>query len=637
AVLAKASLDRIASGDLPGLDLLAGDVVRGKDILAIVITGTDGAPLTSAGASFNVQDPRVRRVLDAEKSQDVARLHAAIRRDLAPIDVAVDVLLGGGKLATIHLAFSREEIRDNAVRIVLLLIGTSIVIVLTIAVLVYVMAKRMIAAPTEAVEAVATKVSAGDLTQSVRVSTVDEIGNLGRGLNRMIIGLKGMVGSVRDSSGKLETVSHEVAGVASNVSAASRVQSEAVEEAASSVNEMHFSLKEIGGNVEDLNETSEQTSSAVIQTAASIDEVARLMTDLSSSIEETSTAITQMSAAVRQTAENVEALTGAADETAASISASVREVEARAKQSVDLAEAVTADARDLGMPSIEKTIEGMRRIEEESRRSADVINRLGGRAENIGGILTVIEDITDQTGLLALNAAILAAQAGEHGKGFAVVAAQIRELANRTAASTKEIGALITSVQDDSREAVEVMRNGVVMAEAGTRLARETGDAFKTIVERAGQSREMSRSISRAAGEQTTGMLQVSEAVERITDMAHQIARATNEQRSGSDQIIRAAEKMREITRFVRTATTEQVKASRNITVAVETMGAKIGFVNRAAGEVRTGSELIVKAIEQIKLTARENADLAARLNSAVEVLTAQAGALKKEIGRFTM
>jgi methyl-accepting chemotaxis protein len=346
-----------------------------------------------------------------------------------------------------------------------------------------------------------------------------------------------------------------------------------------------------------------------------------------------------MSAAVRQTAENVEALTRSADETAAStneITASVREVEDRAKQSSDLAEAVTADARDLGMPSIEKTIEGMQRIEAESRRSADVINRLGSRAESIGGILTVIEDITDQTGLLALNAAILAAQAGEHGKGFAVVAAQIRELANRTAASTQEISGLIASVQEDTRDAVEVMRNGVIMAEVGTRLARETGDALRKILERAGQSREMSHSISRAAAEQTSGMARVNEAVDRINEMAHQISRATGEQRSGSEQIIRAAERMREITRFVRSATAEQVKASRNITAAVETMGTKIGLVNRAASEVRTGSDLIVKAIDRIKSTTRENAELAAKLNSAVEVLTVQAGALHKEIERFS-
>jgi methyl-accepting chemotaxis protein len=87
----------------------------------------------------------------------------------------------------------------------------------------------------------------------------------------------------------------------------------------------------------------------------------------------------------------------------------------------------------------------------------------------------------------------------------------------------------------------------------------------------------------------------------------------------------------------VRSATAEQVKASRNITVAVETMGTKVGLVNRAASEVQTGSDLIVKSIERIKSTARENAELAARLNSAVEVLTSQAGVLKKEIDRFTM
>jgi len=247
AVLAKAALDRIASNDILGLNLLVGDVVQGTDILAIVFTGTDGAPLTSAHASFNAEDPGVKKVLAAEKSGDVKRLLAAVHKELVPIAVSVDVSLGGTKLAAIHLAFSRAEIRGNASKIVLLLAATSLIIVLTISALMYFMARRMIAAPTAAAEAVATSIAAGDLTQSVRVSTVDEIGDLGRGLNRMIIGLKEMVGSVRESSGKLETVSSEVAGVAAKIGTASRVQSESVEEAGSSVNEMHFSLKEIAG------------------------------------------------------------------------------------------------------------------------------------------------------------------------------------------------------------------------------------------------------------------------------------------------------------------------------------------------------------------------------------------------------
>jgi methyl-accepting chemotaxis protein len=347
-----------------------------------------------------------------------------------------------------------------------------------------------------------------------------------------------------------------------------------------------------------------------------------------------------MSAAIRNIAENIASLVGIIDETSATtteVSASVREVEANAAQSVSLAEAVTADAQELGMRSVEKTIDGMRRIEEETRRSAEVINRLGSRAESIGGILSVIEDVTDQTSLLALNAAILAAQAGEHGKGFAVVAAEIRELANRTAASTQEIANLIISVQEESREAMEVMGKNVSLAEDGMLLVKDAGDALRKILAGAEQSRTMSHSISRAAAEQTQGMRRVSEALDRITAMSHQIAQSTAEQRSGSDQIIRAAERMREITRFVRSATAEQVTASKGITAAVETMSIKVGLVNRAASEVQAGSDLIVKATERIKTTGQENTELAARLNSAVDVLTTQATALQKEIERFTM
>jgi methyl-accepting chemotaxis protein len=638
-VLAKAALDRIVAGDLVGLNMLTEDVVKSDDILAVIFTRSDGTPMTSARASFNLNHPDFQATLGNEKSEDVAKLAEALRRSAAPVEVVVDVAAQGTTLGEVRLFLSRAVIRSTAKKVVLLLLGMSCLIVLSISFLIYLMVRRMIVMPTRSAQAVATRVAEGDLTQNVRVSSVDEIGNLGRGLNRMILGLKDMIGNVRESSRKLDAVSAEVSGVAGNVTAASRIQAEAVEEAASSVNEMHYSLKEIAGNVEDLNSTSEQTSSAVIETAASIDEVARLMTDLASSIEDTSSAITQMSAIIRQTAESVDLLSRAADETATStaeINSSVREVEESAQQSAVLAEAVALDAQNLGMRSIERTVEGMRRIEAESRKSAEVINRLGGRADNIGGILTVIEDITDQTALLALNAAILAAQAGEHGKGFSVVAAQIRELANRTASSTQEIGKLIASVQEDAHEAVAVMGQGVAAAEDGTRLAREAGEALRKILERAGQAREMSSAISRASAEQAAGMKQVTDAVDRMSTMAHQIGRATAEQRSGSDQIMRASEKMREITRFVKSATAEQVKSSKTITTAVETMGGKVGLVNRASTEVKAGSDLIVKAIERIKLTARENEDLATRLNNAVDVLAAEAATLKRQIERFT-
>jgi len=636
--LSKTVTDPLLHHDMITLDSLVGEAVKSQDMLYAYVEDDSNKVLNTAHVSFNMSNDELKGLIARERTDDVAVLAAKAKEQFDALEVSSDIKIGATRLGVVTMGLSRAGVRKDALRIILVLAGTGVLIYGGLGLMIYVMVRRMIVAPTTEALAVASSIAAGDLSQSVRVRTMDEIGMLGRGLNLMISGLKGMIDNVREAARKTESVWAEVQTISTEITSGSKAQAESVEEAASSVNEMHFSLKEIAGNVDDLYKTSEQTSSSVIEMAASVSEVARTMTELSSAIEDTATAITQLSAAVRQIADNVEVLSTAADETAASateISASVKEVESNARESAALAEAVSADAEQLGMRSIEKTIEGMNRIEATARRSADVVNRLGERAENIGSILTVIEDITDQTALLALNAAILAAQAGEHGKGFAVVAAEIRELANRTASSTKEIGKLITSVQEESREAVGVMREEVGMVEEGVRLSRDTREALSKILERADLSRDMSRSINKAATEQARGIKQVSEAVGKITDMTHQIALAANEQKLGSEQITRASEKMRELTRFVKTSTDEQATGSRAITASVENMSAKIGMVNRAAGEVQTGSDLIVKAIDRIKGIAHANAEQAAGLNSAMDVMFKQSATLKKEIEKF--
>jgi len=636
--LSKAVTDPLLHNDTIMLDSLVAEAAKSQDMLYVYVMDASNKILNNSYVSFNRLNVEVKELLAQENTDDMAVLAAKAKERLDPIEVPADIKIGNTKLGSVTMGLSRTGIQKDAREIIWVLAGISALIYGGLGLMINVMVRRMIVVPTKEAVAVASNIAAGDLSQSVRVRTVDELGMLGQGLNRMIIGLKGMIENVREAARKTESVWRQVKGISTEITDGSKAQAESVEEAASSVNEMHFSLKEIGGNVDDLYKTSEQTSSSVIEMAASVNEVARTMTELSSSIEDTSTAITQLSAAVRQIAENVEVLSTAADDTAASaaeINVSVKEVESNARESVALAEAVAADAQQLGIRSIEKTIEGMNRIDATARRTADVINRLGARAEDIGSILTVIEDITDQTGLLALNAAILAAQAGEHGKGFAVVAAEIRELANRTASSTQEIGKLITSVQEESREAVGVVREEVAMVEEGLHLARDTGEGLRKILERADLSRDMSRGINKAAAEQTRGIRQVSEAVGKITEMTHQIARAVNEQKLGSEQITRASEKMRELTRFVKTSTDEQAKGSKEITAAVENMTSKIGMVNRAAGEVEAGSDLIVKAIERIKDIAKSNAGKAAGLNNATEVMVTQSELLRKEIEKF--
>jgi methyl-accepting chemotaxis protein len=636
--LGKAVTDPILQKDMIKLDSFVSEAVKSRDILYTYVMDASGAALSNVNVSFNRENPELREFLPQNVTDSSPALASKVKARFDVLEVPVDIKIGGTKLGTVMMGFSKTEGRQNIRGIVFLLLGTSVAIVFALVVMVYVMARRMIVVPTNEAVFVASNIAAGDLRQSVNIASRDELGMLGKGLNSMIIGLKGMISSVQQTALNMESVSGEVKGASSQITTGSRVQAESVEEAASSVNEMHFALKEIAGTTQDLFATSEQTSSSVIETVASVDEVARTVSELSVSIEETSSAINQMSTAIRQIAENVEMLSAAAEETAASsseISASVKEVEENAKQSLALSEAVATDAQHLGMRSIEKTIEGMGRIDAAAQRTSDVVNRLVGRTKSIGSILTVIEDVTDQTGLLALNAAILAAQAGEHGKGFSVVATEIRELANRTAASTQEISKLVASVQEESKVAVGVMQEGAAIVEEGVRLSRDAGEALRKILERAHHSRDMSKSINRAATEQARGIKQVSEAIDRISEMTHQIAKAANEQKAGSEQITRASEKMRELTRFVKTSTEEQTKAGKAITVAVENMSAKIGLVSRATGEVQTGSDMIVKAIERIKQIAKENAKQAAGLNIAVEIMADQTGLLKREIEKF--
>ena len=306
---------------------------------------------------------------------------AKARSEMDILELQAPIIVDGQtRIGTVMMGFSRDSIKQGGAEVVWLLLGTSVVIVIALSALVYWMAGRMIVLPTREAVAVASNIAAGDLTHTVRVRSVDELGMLGRGLNRMIIGLKGMIGNVREAAGKTESVWGEVKKTSEEITAGSRVQSESVEEAASSVNEMHYALKEIAENVDDLHATSERTSSSVIELAASVTEVAKTMSELSASIEETSTAITQMSSAIRQIAENVESLTAAAEQTSAStieISASVKEVESAARQSAALAEAVASTRRTWGCAPSRRPSKEWAASKRMRSRPREVVNRLG--------------------------------------------------------------------------------------------------------------------------------------------------------------------------------------------------------------------------------------------------------------------
>jgi methyl-accepting chemotaxis protein len=183
----------------------------------------------------------------------------------------------------------------------------------------------------------------------------------------------------------------------------------------------------------------------------------------------------------------------------------------------------------------------MNKIAEVVKRSASTVQKLGQSSEQIGEIIQVIDDIADQTNLLALNAAIEAARAGEQGRGFAVVADEVRKLAERTTKATKEIAAMIKEIQRDTIGAVSSMEEGTSEVEKGKHLADKAGQSLEQIIEGAGKVADIVSQVAAASEQQSSASEQISKNIEAISSVTQQSA-------AGVQQIARAAEDLNRLT-----------------------------------------------------------------------------------------
>ncbi|MDC0709890.1 methyl-accepting chemotaxis protein [Stigmatella sp. ncwal1] len=491
--------------------------------------------------------------------------------------------------------------------------------------------------PLEAMMSMARRLAESDLTGRVEVGAVDELGKLAEALNRIALSWRETLGRVRGVSESLAGVIEQISRTGTTVSSgASTVQSR-VEETSTSMVEMLASLRGIAENVEVLYQSAEQSSSSIMEMAATNDEVAENVQSMTASVEETTSAIEEMSFSIREVATNISGLSASTEETSVSIKrmdSSIGQVETNANETARLSEQVSEDAQS-GVESLQKTLSGIDRIKETSRTAAGVIESLGRRILEIGNILNVIDDVAEQTNLLALNAAIIAAQAGEHGKGFAVVAEEIKDLAERTGASTKEIAELIRSIQEESRNAVSVMNQGVKNVEEGVLLGRDAEGALWKINDSAQKATQMVKAIARATVEQARGSRQVTTAIQRISETVQMISKASNEQAKGSEQIIKSAERMKVITAHVQRSSQEQTQGSKQITRSIESINEMVTHLNRAQKEQTKGSEQVLKAVDTIKTVSEHQTRSVRQLEEAIDHLQKQAEVLRGEVRRF--
>ena len=205
------------------------------------------------------------------------------------------------------------------------------------------------------------------------------------------------------------------------------------------------------------------------------------------------------------------------------------------------------DAAVTGAEVVRETVHGMNQIAEKVRESAVTIGDLGEKSEQIGAIVNTINDIADQTNLLALNAAIEAARAGEQGRGFAVVADEVRALAQRTTSATREIGEMIKAVQQQTKGAITVMESGVSSVEKGTVEAAKSGKALEEILQQIGAVTMQVNQIATAAEEQTAATGEISSNIQNINEVVQDTAKNAQESAASALLLSRLAEEQQKL------------------------------------------------------------------------------------------
>ncbi|CCO23945.1 methyl-accepting chemotaxis protein [Maridesulfovibrio hydrothermalis] len=368
--------------------------------------------------------------------------------------------------------------------------------------------QRGLKTPLSSLVDFSSKIASGDLNSSIKGIFKGEMAILKESLEQMVVSLKEKISEANKLSeqSKIET--------ASAIKARAEAEDAKRQAEQAQVQGMHDAADMLEGLVNDLSSASEELS-------AQVDEVARGTDTQQQRISETAVAMEEMNATVMEVARN-------------------------AAEAADSAEQTKQNAEN-GSTIVDKSVDAILTVNQQSEILKSNMDKLGSQAEAIGTVMNVITDIADQTNLLALNAAIEAARAGEAGRGFAVVADEVRKLAEKTMDATKEVGIAISNIQSGASRNIESVENVTGAVGKATEFANDSKKSLTHILELVDATTDQVRSIATASEEQSNASEEINKAVEDIKIVSSETAEGMSQANQAIAELARLSSDLQQL------------------------------------------------------------------------------------------